>query len=319
MSLHRYILRPLSPWGTPLRSDTLYGLVLWRIAEQEGDAACRDVIAAFRAGTPPFILSSAMPAETIFAPRLPPAPRALFRQWVEEGAFRDATGNTLPLAVALRAYKKFRKRAYLPTKLWTEHAGALSIRSIFAWHCMQPEDGDGAPLSVPGVEPHVTVSRSGGGALEGGLFFSNFVWFATDAALHLYARTNDPERLLALLRLVGDMGFGKDAAVGKGRFAVDRDDLPAVECTGESALLLSVCAAPDMAGTSGWYTVEIKRGKLGPGPFSPFKSPVLLLQEGSVLRTLPQGPYVLENIHSNPAIVQITHPLTLPCSIREEG
>ena len=75
MKLHRYLVRPLSPWGTPLRGDTLYGLVLWRIAELDGDAACRETIAAFRSGRPPFVLSSAIPHGMLFAPRLPPAPR----------------------------------------------------------------------------------------------------------------------------------------------------------------------------------------------------------------------------------------------------
>ena len=96
MRLHRFLLRPLAPWATPLRSDTLYGLLLWRIAERQGDEACRHAITAFLEGKPPFVLSSALPEGSVFAPRLPPVPRARFRQWVEEGAIVDAAG--VPLA-----------------------------------------------------------------------------------------------------------------------------------------------------------------------------------------------------------------------------
>ena len=54
MQLLRYIVRPLSPWGTPLRSDTLCGLLLWRLAERYGSAACRAAMAA----APPSVQAS---------------------------------------------------------------------------------------------------------------------------------------------------------------------------------------------------------------------------------------------------------------------
>ena len=68
MALHRFILRPLSAWGTPLRSDTLAGLLLYRLAEDEGEAALKAELEAFQNGRPPFALSSALPEGTVFAP-----------------------------------------------------------------------------------------------------------------------------------------------------------------------------------------------------------------------------------------------------------
>ncbi len=320
MRLHRYVLRPLSPWGTPLRSDTLYGLVLLRVAEQDGDAACRALAAAFREGEPPFALSSAVPQGKVFAPRLPPLPRALFRRLAEEGAFRKA--QALNLFEALQKYKRFRKLEHLPLDVWLRHAGSLSGSSLFKEY-VKDEFGTEVPerFAASETEPHVTIHRMTGGAVEGGLFFNRLTWFAAEARFHLYARTDKPEELLDLLRLVGDLGFGKDASTGKGRFAVVRDEAfdPApLERAGPDRLLLSVCAAPDMAGTAGCYAVEVKRGKAAPG-LSPFKNPLLLLREGGVLRTLPAGPYVLEHIHPDPNIVQVTHPLTLPCRMAEEA
>lgn len=315
MRLHRYILRPLSPWGTALRSDTLYGLLLWRIAERDGDAACRESIASFREGTAPFVLSSAVPQGMIFTPRLPPVERAVFRRWVEEGAFRDAGGKKLTLFEALQAYKRFRKRTVLPVEIWAQHAPALSVKALFAWHCTQTKERDSGDVS--GVEPHVTINRKSGSALEGGLFFNTLRYAAPESSFHIYARTEKPEALLTLLRLTGDLGFGRDASLGKGRFAVEMDtafDPAQLECRdANAALLLSVCAAPDMSALDGWYGTEVKHGKAGPGSGSPFKNPFLLIQEGSLLRSLPDAPWVLEHIHPDPDRVQVTYPLTLPC------
>lgn len=313
MRLHRFLLRPLAPWATPLRSDTLYGLLLWRIAERQGDEACRHAITAFLEGKPPFVLSSALPEGSVFAPRLPPVPRARFRQWVEEGAIVDAAGAPLSLMAALQAFKRFRKQTHLPLADWQKLAGALSVRRLFAAFCSRSAP-DGS------VEPHVSIDRRSGGALEGGLYFNRLRWFRQDARLHLYARTDSPETLLSLLAEAGELGFGKDAALGKGRFAVQADtDFRAgtLDNDGPSSLLLSVCAAPDMAALQGWYATEIKRGKVWGGG-SPFKNPLLLLSEGSLLHRLPEGPFVLQHIHPHARIVQITHPLTLPCRMTEE-
>ena len=320
MQLLRYIVRPLSPWGTPLRSDTLAGLLLWRIAERQGPAACRKAIDAFRAGEPPFVLSSALPLGTVSNPRLPPMSRPRFRQWVEKGEFRNADGKPLELFTALQTYKRFRKMPHLPVDVWTGHAMNLSLRPLFAWYCQQ-DTAKTAATSRESVEPHVAINRQSGTAAEGALFFNRLTWFAEGAAFHLYARGADPAALLELLAEAGDLGFGRDASTGKGRFAVEQDaafDPATLENDGPHSLLCSVCAAMDMSALDGWYAVEAKRGKAGTGFGSPHKAPMLLVQEGSVLRTLPQGPYLLEGVHVNPAVVQVTQPLTLPCRLAEE-
>lgn len=320
MQLLRYIVRPLSPWGTPLRSDTLCGLLLWHLAERDGSDACRAEIDAFRAGTPPYVLSSALPLGMVNMPRLRPTPRGLFHQWVKEGVFRDDDGKPRSLFAALQAYKKFRKTAYLPVDIWAHHATSLSLRPLLAWFCQQNSTKD-KPTQGSSVEPHVSIDRRTNTASQGALFFNRLTWFAEGTAFHLYARSQTPDILLERLNEVGDIGFGKDASTGKGRFKVEKDtsfDPATLENNGPHSLLCSVCAAMDMSALDGWYAVEAKHGKTGPGMSSPFKAPLLLVQEGSVLRRLPDGPYVLEGVHADKAIVQVTQPLTLPCRMVEE-
>lgn len=320
MQLLRYIVRPLSPWGTPLRSDTLCGMLLWRIAERQGAEACRAAIEAFRTGEPPFVVSSVLPFGTVSLPRLPPVSRDRFRRWVDAGVLRDHAGKTLSLFDALQAYKRFRKTGNVPVEVWIRHASALTLKPLLSWFC-QGEKQPASARSCESVEPHVTIDRGSGAAAEGGLFFNRLTWFAPGAAFHLYARAVDPEALLGLLAETGDVGFGKDASTGKGRFAVEQDksfDPAPLENGAPHALLCSVCAAMDMSELDGWYALEAKRGKVGPGHANPHKTPMLLVQEGGVLRRLPKGPYVLEGVNADPAIVQVTQPLTLPCRVVEE-
>ncbi len=320
MALHRFILRPLSAWGTPFRSDTLAGHLLYRLAEDEGEAALQTELQAFLDGRPPFALSSAMPAGMVFAPKLPPASREAFAQRTREGRFCKKNGQPATLFEALGLYKKFRKSPFLPLEIWERHRASLSTAALFEEYCRQPELWKDS-ATKHAQEMHVTIARDSGLALEGGLFTSHAFWNTPDAPFHLYAETDDCPRLLARLKRIGQMGYGRDSSTGKGVFSIEEDtafipgspDLP-------HKLLLSMLSANDLIGLKGWYSTEVKTGKAGPAfcKGNPFKSPFLCVQEGAVLTALPAGPFVLKGIHADPAIIQITQPLTLPCRLAEE-
>lgn len=323
MKLHRFIITPTSAWGTPLRSDTLYGLLLYHLAESDGDDMCRDTINLFKQGNAPFIVSSLMPENQLFFPKLPPVPRASFHTWVKQEDFKNAKGDALNIYDALKVYKKFRKQTFLSLSVWKKHAHALSVKELFAEFCPLATPKKVKEPSKDFDEAHVSISRASNTALQGKLFFNKLTAFASDTRFHLYARTEEVDKLLAKLEHIGNTGFGKDASTGKGRFTVTIDtsfqasdvEIPISDNDTRHHLLLSVCAAPDMSAMKGYYAFDVKRGKAAPLMANPFKNPLLLVQEGSLLSHLPSGPYVLENIHIDSRIVQITEPLTLPCSL----
>lgn len=331
MGLCRYILTPLSPWGSRLRSSTLYGLICWHVAEQEGDNKCQELIAAFAAGQPPFQVSSALPAGHLPMPMLAPISRKDFRQLAGHGSEEG-------LFLALQRYKKFRKLPGLPLALWQKHKGELSSRALFASYQETQADGTGSPhadSASPGgehgrrggikraFEPHVSIDRETGSARDGQLFFVPLDYFNHGQRFHLYADASDPAWLRHYLESIGDQGFGPDASTGKGRFAVDLDgDFQAENFAVPGAnarLLLSVCASLRMGTLQGYYKQEVMRGKTGPGYGNPFKKPFLMLQEGATLRELPQGPFVLAGLNANPRVAQILQPLTLPCRLAEDA
>lgn len=320
MSLHRYLLTPKSAWGTPFRSDTLTGLLLYRLAEDEGEKALHAEIDAFLEGRPPFVLSSAMPAKTVFAPKLPPLPRRQFASMCAQGAFRDGSGRKLSLFNALTIFKTYRKKRFLPLAVWEKHRQKLSAAGLFAEFCQNPSYWEVAS-ATPHQEVHVTIDRKSGAALEQGLFVSHSFWPASGMQFHLYAQTSDSPRLLERLRRIGALGFGRDSSTGKGVFDIeeDRDFVPWKD-TLLHGLLLSILSAGDMRSLDGWYSVEVKTGKAGQGISgkNPYKSPFLCVQEGAVIKALPKGPFVLQGLNANPDIVQITQPLMLPCKLDEE-
>lgn len=322
----RFVLTPLSPWATALRSDTLYGLICWQVAQTSGAVQCRQLIDSFAAGDAPFVLSSAMPANFLPMPCLPPIPREAFSNlyWQLKDELAKECGENFSFFAALNLFKKFRKQPFISWQAWRENHSQLSMSSLFKWHLRnsppaRAEDILKASNGEQGYEPHVSISRQSGTARDGQLFFRRLTYYPQNAALHLYARTDKPEWLLAMLQAIGDQGFGADASTGNGRFAVRLDEkfVETSPPAGQTCanLLLSTLAAPAMTNLSGWYRAEVKRGKTGPTGKTPFKKPFLFLREGALLTSLPNGPYVLCNINQDQDIVQILEPLTLACQL----
>ena len=104
MALYRYHIRPVSAFGTPLRSDTLYGHLLWAQAQIGGSESVTELIDSFSGEKPPFRLSSAFPSGFLPVPMLPPIKRDRFRL-----KYASGVGG---LFAALQDYKVFRSRKF---------------------------------------------------------------------------------------------------------------------------------------------------------------------------------------------------------------
>lgn len=313
MSLYRYSIEPLSAFATPLRSDTLYGHLLWAAAQMQGDKAVEELIRKFDSPSPPFRLSSAFPEGRLPMPLLPGMSREGFRK-------KYGQKSNAELVKRLNDFKTFRKSKYLPMKVWRECRGAMSQKRLFERYL---EDPWPAPEQKAWLQPHNSIDRHTGAVLDqGGLFFAPVVFHKPGSRLHLYLEAEDPGIFEELIAFVAQTGFGADAGTGKGHFDWQRDqdfDPGMFEGPGSWSLNLSVCSCRDLADFEGYYAPFVKLGKAwsGFGERNPFKKPFLAFAEGSIFKAMPRSGYLLTSIHSDPKIVQVTWPLTLALELEE--
>jgi CRISPR-associated protein Csm4 len=319
MPMYRYSITPLTSFASVLQSDTLHGHLLWAAREWDGEQGVQKLIQDYEQGAPPFVCSSAMPRGMLPMPVLPPVPRARFASLSQELGFST-------LFEALGSYKRFRKQPWLPASLWTRLRNDLDQEQLFrSWL----EDGKrpekDRQFTVPfetrkAIQPHNTIHRVSGTVLQGGLFFPEVTFHGPDATLDIYVETCDVTLFERLLQHVSQTGFGADRTTGKGHFSWCRDDnfdSTAYQGEGTHKMILSVFSARNLAAVKGSYKTFTKYGKVwnGYGERNPFKKPFLAFAEGSVFSEMPVDGYLLRDIHSDPNVVQVLWPVTLPFTL----
>ena len=210
--LHRIALHPRSPWRTPWQADTLAGALLATCARTHGVATLRDkLIDPMLAGTPPFVLSDALPGDLLPMPihfRLHRYPdgtnlKAVKRaRWLAPEAFAKARAGIAPLLDQLIADNAvFHDSA--------RHHNTLSRLTDTS----SKEEEDSAI----------------------GLYQKSDTLLVTSAEhrhLTLYFRFADPvagDLLLDLLHELSLTGFGADVSTGRGQFDLDANPPPAPE------------------------------------------------------------------------------------------
>lgn len=316
MALYRYQITPLSAFATPMRSDTLYGHLLWVAAQRHGEQRVSELIEAFAEEQPPFVLSSALPSGRLPLPPLP----GISRQ-----AFKEQFARQGQLCERLQDFKAFRKLSWWPLEQWLRLKNHLSQAALFSEWLAGPKQTDKpsaeTPEQIQDTQPHVVIARDSGSVLsQGGLFFSAATWYRAGATLDLYVESERIELFEELFHDLSLTGFGADRSTGKGHFSFRRDerfDATPFGGSGSHRLSLSVCAAEALNEFEGYWAPFVKHGRAwsGFGEKNPFKKPFLAFAEGSLFSRMPQRGYVLRNIHSDPRIVQIGRPLTIPVTL----
>jgi CRISPR-associated protein Csm4 len=157
---------------------------------------------------------------------------------------------------------------------------------------------------------------------EGGLHFTHATWYADGVKLDLYVETDDKDLFENLFIRLSEIGYGADRTTGKGQFAFELDagfDSAAWNGNGGQRLSLSLCSASNLEAFEGTWKPEVKHGRTwsGHGEQNPFKKPFFAFTEGSIFRRMPKTGYLLRGIHSNPGIVQVTWPVTVPVKVED--
>lgn len=265
MKVLRYCLHPLTAFGTPLAGDTLFGQLCWTLRHQFGNKRLQELLACYTEGRPFAVVSDAMPSGHVPLPVLPSA------VWQSCG---DVDRKAL------------KKRRWL--------AAESLAQPLPQWQSHAKSDADLAPVKER-AQPHNTINRQTGTTGTGAFAPYSMAqrWYAPGTRLDVYvaldeARLSEAELCSALLRM-GETGFGRDASIGLGKFALAESasvQWPVSE-NANAWLTLAPCA-PQGQGfcpqRSHWQ-VMTRFGRHGDAAVhggNPFKKPLLLAQAGAV-------------------------------------
>ncbi len=270
-----------SAFGTPPKGDTLFGQLCWAARNRFGKARLDELLFGYTQGRPYLVVSDALPAGHLPRPLLPTS-------W-----FSDTHGDR----------KAMKKQVWLPLDKF--------CHPVAEWrtHCCSVEELPGAGVRARS-QPHNSINRATNTTGEGfDPYNSEQLWYGQKATgrsvvpepkLDLYMVWDETRmlanELLMLLKDMGELGFGRDAGIGLGRFRVggwERFDLPG-QPGADAWLTLGPCAPQGLAwdGSRSFYqpfTRFGRHGDIGACLGNPFKSPVLLADTGAVFAPLSQA------------------------------
>jgi CRISPR-associated protein Csm4 len=311
VALFRALLRLTSPLGTPLHSGTLFGQLCWTRRECDGEAALQKWLSEEEQV---WALSDGFPADFLPRPLLPPAEPS------EDPKVADDR-------------KKQKKRSFVRRDDFIKIRVRVSEEEI-------------GPHLVAIIDDNVrfahnTIDRRTGSTPEaGGLYFLDENWsFSPKLSdrekppvegmvearpmrnLYVDATGESAGDIRRLLSTLGEIGYGRDANIGRGRWIVEYVEKDAELESGPNGRLLSLShgsAEPGMDDLR--CRLDTHYGKVGPAVTissgaSPFKKPLLLTQPGATFKGVASNRYgrLIRGVHpSRPEIVHNALHVVIP-------
>jgi CRISPR-associated protein Csm4 len=272
-------IEPLSPFGSPLMGDMLFGQLCWAVRHRLGEDRLRELLEGYTQGRPFTVVSDALPEGHL---RRPALPLALFRE------------------VADADRKQLKKRVWLPVEALAEPlpdwlGACRSERELLAAAARSGDEQPPAALSLLHPQPHNSISRLTGTTGRGDFAPYTLMqrWHAPGISLTCRvlfdAERIQGEELCQLFADMGTTGFGRDASTGLGKFRMKPVAEPwPGQADGNACLTLAPCA-PQGLGLDprrSFYEIFTRFGRHGDAAVhrgNPFKTPVLLARAGALL------------------------------------
>lgn len=317
MSVYAITIKPVSPFGTPLKGDTIFGQFCWQVAERpellHGELS--RWLSSY--GEQPFVVfSSAWPkiqqdGRQHYAIRRPELPLSLL---VAEDQKNDCEKR-------LKSRKENKGKKWLllqdNLQIQLEWRNMLDDKELYELHhASLPEDWKRRIRLAPrqqrrpfssAEQQHNTINRltmtTGKG--EFAPYSTINTWYLPELEFVIFACADDEacnaEQLREAFTGVGQWGFGRDASTGLGRFAVgavDKITMPG-NTQADACLTLGPCVPAADCYQEMFFTPFTRFGRHGAQLLhtgKPFKNPVVMADEGAVFVSgtgkLPQRPYL---------------------------
>jgi len=310
-------IKPSSPFGTPLKGDTIFGQFCWQAAENQALLAggLNGWISCYPE-RPFAVFSSAWPKintanKTLFAIRRPELPLSLFGD-----PEKDIDCEAL---LKGRKEKKARKWLLIDEDLQIRLAWEYMVndQAVYAQILATLPEAEQKRLRLTPAhhqrpissaeQQHNSISRLTMTTGKGDFapYTSNNIHFMPGMELVIFAGLDEEacgvEALQKAFEHMGQWGFGRDASTGLGRFAVQGIEelhLPATE-KADACLVLGPCVPEPQKYTSMYFNPFTRFGRHGAQMLhtnKPFKNPVVMADEGAVfvphVGRFPDKPFI---------------------------
>lgn len=300
MKFYEIIIEPRGGSGTPLKGDTLFGHFCWQAAYDASliNGGLEHLLSLY-GESPGLIFSSAFPklrwqGQAWYALKRPDLPSSVFPL---------APGLNKIAKIKARKTQKEKKWWLLPEDLRLDFSAARFMTDqelLQETDAAATEAGRGlrqraeeVRVAVSRAQPHNTINRLSGTTGEGQFapYTQKMLHYFPGLKLAIFVlleeNITDIPRVYRALEAIGAWGFGKDASIGQGRFAVlgwrELAWPDASEADAAYALAPSVPAPGSYQQV--FFAPFIRFGKHGDiyaRSGQPFKNPVLMADEGAV-------------------------------------
>jgi CRISPR-associated protein Csm4 len=283
---YRITIEPRSPFGTPLKGDTIFGQFCWQVAYAPELLSTTLDEAIRRYPEKPFaVFSSAFPSlpDGLVALKRPDAPLDLLF---------DFTGKSREEIIGSR--KTYKKQKWMicgnPASLADFRACRyLDEKGLALFAGLETDT-----FSSQEESSHNSINRLTGTTGEGfAPFTQENTFYSTGSRLAIFVGVDEkslsPECLKTGLERIGMSGFGRDASTGLGKFSVTECrevDLASYGSNEPNALYTLAPSVPEKTGyRDALFTPFTRFGRHGDRlaiSGKPFKNPVVMADEGAL-------------------------------------
>ncbi|MBA3008073.1 MAG: hypothetical protein KJ900_17485 [Proteobacteria bacterium] len=323
MRIYAITIKPLSPFGTPLKGDTIFGQFCWQAAENQAVLSSGlDYWISCYSERPFAVFSSAWPKintanETIYAIRRPELPQSLLGD------------SELDVDCAKRLKGRKEKKA----RKWLLIGEDLQIRLTWEFMENDQEIYERIVATLPEVsqkrlrltpvhhrrpvssaeQQHNSINRltmtTGKG--EFAPYVTDNIYYMPGMELVIFAGLDEDacgiEELKNAFTRMGQWGFGRDASTGLGRFSVEgvKEIVPPVVEQADACLVLGPCVPEPEHYKAMYFNPFTRFGRHGAQMLhtgKPFKNPVVMADEGAVFvphaGSFPDKPYIGRSVQN---------------------
>lgn len=301
MNLYQINIRPSGSYYSSIKGDMLFGMFCWVIVDNFGEERLKKCLDGYMQNRPFVVFSDAFPCGYLPKPTLP----FIYYENMEKQQ------NDNDSSEAVRKRKENKRKNWLP-------ADKIGVPTIQMSEMFVEVGYISKDLRTMVHLDPVSQHTSGG---QYSAYTAEQLTYTKDLSLYILIDEEriSTEEVRILLEYIGQIGYGKKAAAGNGKFELlgDLKKVEFVKQASSSFLTLAPCIPPlnTFDTDRSFYHIFVRFGKHGnvaACSANPFKKPIMTADTGAVF-TFAEGkmPDKVEFIGSAVSNISVAEPTTV--------